>query len=220
MSKVVYDVRVVNREGKLVTKKRFKAKDQAFNFAQDKLVHQRRVKVARKEVAEAFRITPANEWGRSAHKPYQNGPRPVSTVFVHTSVTKQLPASATVEQEKAEMRSLDAIAKARGFNGVSYSICIFPSGRAYEGRGFGVVEAATSGYNTTSDSVCFVGNTDAHKPTQAQLDSMVKVLRHGQTNGYLAKNLTCRGHREVAAKACPGRYVTTAHLRSFEAQAA
>lgn len=216
--KVYYNVRVLNSKGEVVLKKTFRRKWKALKFVGEKLDKRRAAKITKKVERDTFAIESASTWGRSAHSPYQQGPKPVGTVFTHTSVTKQLAPSATKAQEREQMRSLDAIAKGRGFNGISYSICIFPSGRAYEGRGWGVVEAATDPYNSSSDSVCFVGNTDAFQPTKAQIESHKAIInKDGQPKGFLVKRgLSIRGHREVAPKACPGRFVTQAILDDIE----
>lgn len=218
MAKVHYDVRVFNRKGDVVLKRTFKRKWPALKWVAKKLDNRRAAKITKKVQRDTFSIELAAKWGRSAHAPYSFGPKPVGTVFTHTSVTTQLAASARRWQERQEMRKLDAIARGRGFNGISYSICIFPSGRAYEGRGWGVVEAATEGHNTTSDSVCFVGNTDAFEPTQAQIAAYKAVIKKdGQPKGFLARRgLAIRPHRSVAAKACPGKYVTDAILANIE----
>lgn len=204
-----YKVRVVNADGEVVIKKRFKHKDKAVNFIGDKLKGERKVSVKREKKPDKFKITPNTEYRMSSHSAWETVSGPLSQVFVHTSVTKQLSKNATVAEEKAEMTNLDSIAHARGYNGISYSFCIFPSGRIYEGRGWLVVEAATLDYNSVSDSIVFVGNTDAFKPTDEQMRSLNDVIEHGQSKGKLVRTgLNVRGHREVAAKACPGRYVT------------
>jgi hypothetical protein len=216
VAKVRYYVRAL-KDGDVVLKETFKRKNKALDFIERQIDKGRSASI-RKVVSEGrFTIEGPDVWGRSAHNPYETGPKPVGTVFFHTSVTTQLSPAATAPQERAEMRKLDAIAKGRGFNGISYSVCIFPSGRAYYGRGWGVVEAATEGYNTTSDSVCFAGNTDSFPLTRAQKDAAVQVLRQGQLAGFLTvRGLSIRGHREVAAKACPGRHVSDDTLRAFE----
>lgn len=217
-----YDVRVAQKDGTVVVKRRFKHKDKAFNFAQDKMRKQRSVRVKGVRVPDQpkRRIISASEWGRSSHGPYQYASGPLKQLYLHTSVTKHLPESATIEEEKAQMRSLDAIAKGRGFNGISYSFVIFPSGRIYEGRGWLVVEAATEGYNSSSDSICFGGNTDAFKPSAAALQSAEWLINAGQNDRKLTNTVDLVGHRKVAAKACPGKYVTDTMIEAMQRRVA
>ena len=213
-----YDVRVVNKDGKLVVKKRFVHADQAWNFAEDKLKWQRTVKVIRKNLEDPFKmqIIRPDQWGISDHDAWSKAPGPLDEVFFHTSVTKQLPKSATVAQEKEQMRAVDSIAHARGFNGFSYSWGILPSGRVYEGRGWLTVEAATLGFNEGSDSICFIGNTDAFKLTKEQELAALALIERGQKFGKLAAKLDLRAHNDVAPKACPGRFVTDEMIAGWQ----
>lgn len=217
-----YDVRVVDKDGKLVTKKRFTAKDAMLRFIADKLTGRRRVKIARRRITtlETFQNTawsqgltlmPLGAWQKTAG--------PYSQAYLHTAVTPQLPVSATVAQERERMRLLHQIAVSRGFNGISYSWIIFPSGRAWEGRGDHVVEAATEGYNSTSDSICFDGNGDAFAPSSIQLAAARMLINRKQTKGvYVKTGLDVRGHREVSTqgKSCPGNKFTDAHIAAIQ----
>jgi hypothetical protein len=211
-----YDVRILDKDGKLLTKKRFATKDAALNFLRDKLIHRRRAKVTTVEVAtlKTFQNT---QWGPAPHTPWPPAPKPVSELFLHHSVTKQLPVSATVEAERAEMRSLDAIAHGRGFNGISYSWVIFPSGRCWEGRGWGIIEAATEGHNTSGDSIVFAGNYSAFALSPQQKQAVVALVNSAQRSGFLsAKGLNVRGHREVDTTSCPGDKISKAWIDSVQ----
>lgn len=222
MFRTRYDVRIVSADGELVTQKRFIAKDAALNFLADKLIHRRRAKVARKRVfvLETFSNS---AWSQglvlAPNGPWQTAPGPYAMCFLHTAVTQQLPMSATVEQERQRMRLLHQIALSRGFNGISYSWIVFPSGRAWEGRGDFVVEAATEGFNTTSDSICFDGNGDAFAPNESQLAAAKALINRKQANDvYVKTGLNVRGHREVSTqgKSCPGTKFTDAHIASIQ----
>lgn len=141
---------------------------------------------------------------------------PVKEVFIHTSVTSELPKTATVQQEKNAMLVLQGIAFGRGFSDISYSFVIFPSGRIYEGRGWGVEQAATLGYNAKSYSFCTGGNTDAYQETKEQKLSIISLINRGQNQGRIVKHVDVRGHREVAPKACPGRLFTDQDLQKIQ----
>lgn len=210
-----YEVRVVE-DGKLVTKKRFAAKDKALNFAADKLIRRRRVRIARERVFE-FETFQNTEWGLSPHDPWVSTAGPLKILFIHHSVTKQLPISASVEEEKAQMRLLDQIAHSRGFNGISYCWACFPSGRCYEGRGWLVQEAATEGFNTSADSIVLVGNYSQFEMTDLQRIAIRKLVNQAQDKGVFVKSgLDVRGHREAAQTSCPGDKVTAEVISALQ----
>jgi hypothetical protein len=165
----------------------------------------------------ARKVYKREEWGaKPARSTFGKVADPVSMVFIHTSVTAQLPKNATVRQEKDAMLTLQGIAFGRGFSDISYSFVIFPSGRIYEGRGWGKEQAATLGYNVVSYSICMGGNTDMYHETKAQRDSIVWLIERGQKQDRIKEKVDVRGHREVAPKACPGRHVTEEDIADIQ----
>jgi hypothetical protein len=213
-----YDVRILGRDGKLITKKRFALKDAAVRFVADKLKNRRKARIDTVTVAtlKTFQNT---AWGPSPHDPWVRGPQPVSELFFHHTVTKQLPVTASLEAEREQMRLLDQIAHSRGFNGISYCWVCFPSGRCWEGRGWGIVEAATEGHNTSGDSLVFAGNYSAFKLSEQQKQAAVALVNRAQVSGFLAaKGLNIRGHREVDSTSCPGDKITSAWIESVQAK--
>lgn len=164
-----------------------------------------------------MKVYSRKEWGaRPARENPGRVADPVAMVFIHTSVTSQLPKTATVAQEKQAMLILQGIAFGRGFSDISYSFVIFPSGRIYEGRGWGVTQAATLGFNDISYSFCTGGNTDANQETRQQRESIIGLINAGQKHGRIDKWVNVRGHREVAAKSCPGRLFTDKDIREIQ----
>ena len=215
MFKILYDVRILD-DGKLVTKKRFAAKTAAVNWLSDKLKGLREGKIRGVRVFE-LETFQNSEWGLAPHDPWQSAPTPVSTLFIHHSVTTQLPKSASVADEKEQMRILDQIAHGRGFNGISYCWVIFPSGRCYEGRGWGVVEAATEGHNTDSDSIVFAGNYSSFALSEEQQAAVRALINKAQAQGFLVKSgLDVRAHRETSQTSCPGAKITDAMIAGIQ----
>lgn len=127
-------------------------------------------------------------------------------VFAHHSVTTQLPADATVEQERAQMRAIEAVGQTRFGTGISYNVVIFPSGRAYQGVSFNRRGTHTGGRNSTVRSICFAGNYEVNEPTVAQLATAAAIYGAGRGKWWIA-GAPLRGHRDLKATACPGRYV-------------
>lgn len=202
--KVTYKVRALDAKGNVEFKHTYRYLPKALEAVERKVEAGLATRIVQKVQREEFTIEPNNKWGIRPHDTWAVGASPISTIFIHTSVTQQLSALALPRQERGQMRSVDAIAHGRGYNGISYSFGVFPSGRAYEGRGFLVVEAATEGYNTSADSICTIGNTDVFSPTEAQIAGIVAIIKEGQRRGHYAKKISVRPHRAVAAKACPG----------------
>ncbi len=165
--------------------------------------------LARRPVRRRPEIIKREEWEADPPRgPVGTLVEPVDTLFLHTSVTVQLPPTATLAQEKAAVRALQDIAFARKFFDTSYSWGFAPSGRIYELRGDSKVQAATEGFNSTSYSFVTIGNTDTNKPTKKQLESMKDMADFLQRNGSMTDHVDIRGHREVAPKACPGAKFT------------
>lgn len=130
-------------------------------------------------------------------------------VFLHHTVTTQLSASATVAQEQAQMRNIEAIGQSRFRYGISYNVIIFPSGRAYQGVSWNRRGTHTGGRNSTARSICFAGNYETNRPTEAQLQTAGAILREGR-NKWWTKNAPLRSHRDVSQTACPGENVHAA----------
>lgn len=128
-----------------------------------------------------------------------------SEVFLHHTVTAQLPANATVEQEREQMRAIEGIGQSRFGTGISYNILIFPSGRAYQGVSWNRRGTHTRNRNSTARSICFAGNTDVNQPTAAQIAAARAIFHHGRGRWWTA-GAPLRAHRDVAATACPGRH--------------
>lgn len=217
MFQIRYDARIIDSSGKLVVKKRFKLKDAAFNWAKSRMTGSRRADLRRART-HVLTVLQNSAWQLHPHS-WSKAAGPLKVVFLHHSVTKQLPEGASLEEERAEMRNLDAIAHGRGFNGLSYCWVVFPSGRAWEGRGWLVIEAATEGHNTTSDSICFAGNLSAFKPTEAQIITAEKLINRGQAVGALAKVVDVRPHRSASSTSCPGSNLTDGMIEGIQRRA-
>ena len=202
--------------GNETRRKRFEQKDSMIAWVKDRVHKHDQTRIQRIEqfVLTTFQNT---EWGLSPHDPWQAAPKPVSTLFLHHTVTANLPVDATVAEEKEQMRLLDSIAHSRGFNGISYCWVIFPSGRCYEGRGWGIVEAATENFNTTSDSIVFAGNYTSRKLSDPQQDAVRALINKAQRDGFLTgSGLNVRAHRETSQTSCPGDAITQGQIANIQ----
>lgn len=153
------------------------------------------------------------DWGAKPPKEPRSAMRlPAEGTYIHHTVTG-LPTnyptakpSAQIAMEKAHMQQLQSIAFSRDFNDISYSFVIFPSGRVYKGRGWGVVGAHTEGSNSITHAFVFVGNFESVRPTKDALEAAAALHRRGVRAGKIRKTGFIRGHRDApgAATACPG----------------
>ena len=95
----------------------------------------------------------------------------------------------------------------RGFSDIGYHYLIHIDGKIEVGRPLHRIGAHTSGENTGSIGICYVGGMTKNMKkakdtrTQAQKDSLVKLL-HELIYKY-NKDMTIHGHNEFANKACP-----------------
>lgn len=145
-------------------------------------------------------------WGARYDDGDQTLTGPALEVFVHHTVTAQLPPDATLDAERAQMRELENVGQSRFGHGISYNVLIFPSGRAYQGVSWNRRGAHTDGRNSTTRSICFVGNYDQHQPTIDQLTTAGQIYVTGKGSLWKA-TAPLRGHRDIKATACPGRHV-------------
>ena len=148
---------------------------------------------------------------RSVWNPrYQDGDLtlsgPADSVSVHHSVTKQLSPNASRAEEHEQMRALESVGQSRFGTGISYNVVIFPSGRAYQGTSFHRRGTHTGGRNSTTRSICFAGNYEEHKPTDAAIATAHRIYAEGEGDEW-DRDAPLFGHRDVSQTACPGRHV-------------
>lgn len=166
-------------------------------------------------------------WGRIvplANYAYMTA-RPVAEVWIHHSVTnmpndyllllKKAKAGnrkanrKARRMEKAHNRYLEEVAIDRGFDGISYTDVVYPSGRVYMGRGFQRIGAHTYGRNSFSYGIVFVGNFELGPPSERAIKGAKFTINKGQKWHRIRKGCKVDGHRNApgAATACPGRYL-------------
>ncbi|MFI6428460.1 peptidoglycan-binding domain-containing protein [Promicromonospora sp. NPDC050880] len=142
---------------------------------------------------------------------------PALEVFVHHSVTPTLSPSASIEEECAQMRALESIGQSRFGTGISYNAIVFPSGRPYQGVSWDRRGTHTGGRNSTVRSICFAGNFETNRPTDAALATASQIYHGGKGDLWIA-SAPLRGHRDVSQTACPGKnlYAKLGVIRSGE----
>jgi hypothetical protein len=127
-------------------------------------------------------------------------------VFIHHTVTKQLSPSASVAEEREQMRSIESIGQSRFGTGISYNVIVFPSGRAYQGASFNRRGTHTGGRNSTVRSISFAGNYETNKPTDAAIATAAAIYEEGKGKWW-GHGAPLYGHRDLSQTACPGKHL-------------
>lgn len=155
------------------------------------------------------RVISRGEWGARYAAGF--GSRRIGSLdkILHHDVMPNTPgAAASLSQDIAAMRRLEAVGQQRFGRGVSYSFAIARSGRVFEGVPIDRIGAHTSGHNRTGAGIVLMGNYDVEPPTPQQLAAAAWLLQHGQAARWWRLRTITWGHRQVkpAGTACPGRY--------------
>lgn len=145
-----------------------------------------------------MRVIQRGEWGaKGAKSPSFTTWRENGTLWVHHTEGIEPSPNASIETEKEVMRGLQSFHQnTRGWSDIGYSYVVFPSGRIYEGRGYGVIGAHCPGHNT-EPSVAVAGSYDDHLPTPQAREALSFVAK-------VTKARKWRGHREGFSTSCPG----------------
>ena len=117
-------------------------------------------------------------------------------IAVHHSGVKNGPKGVTAVKA-FERHHMDA----NGWNAIAYNWLIDEQGVIYEGRGAGVISAATRPYNSRTESICYTG--DGNKAIPAKTQKSLTWLIADIQKRYTVK-LWVKGHRELASTTCPG----------------
>ncbi|MCK7615168.1 peptidoglycan recognition protein family protein [Roseibium sediminicola] len=118
--------------------------------------------------------------------------RTVHTTWLH--------CSASDNPKHDDVSVIDAWHKARGWSGVGYHFFIKKDGTVQTGRPINRIGAHVAGHNTGSIGICLHG-LEEDRFTKAQFESLRDLC--GQINAAYGLQMRFRGHKEVAAKACP-----------------
>lgn len=152
------------------------------------------------------------EWG--AQHPDGDGPAPLpaAAVYLHHSVTVAPDLVPPFDDDDAAVRQLEAIGQQRFGCGISYTLVVLPSGRAYEGHSIGRRGTHTKGLNSSARAIVLVGNYSTRRVTSQQVETVAQLLVDGWRRGWWTSPELAGGHRDApgAATECPGDHAAAA----------
>ncbi|MCE7008721.1 N-acetylmuramoyl-L-alanine amidase [Kibdelosporangium philippinense] len=166
-----------------------------------------------------MRVILRAEWGSRHDNGSGSAPLPASEVWLHHSVTSSPGPNVTFEHDAARIRTIEAIGESRFGTGMSYTWLITESGRVFEGHSVGRLGTHTGGRNSRARAICFVGNYDNLRPSNAQLTAAAWLLQEAKRRGWITAARLNGGHRDVKATGCPGRhaYAAIGHINALAA---
>lgn len=146
------------------------------------------------------------------------GPKTWAALGIVSSANKRniteiiLHYTATPEGEDFSVEQIRLSHKQRGFTDIGYHYVIYRDGSIHKGRDESKSGAHCTGHNSRSIGVCYVGGCPSRKTkgwmnigkdtrTEAQKSALLKLLKELKQRYPKA---TIHGHREFAAKPCPG----------------
>jgi hypothetical protein len=142
---------------------------------------------------------------------------PARVVWAHNTAGAVMSPQASQADEAARLRAIQNFhmgpdnpateaVEGRDWSDIAYSFLIAPSGRRYEGRGWGRKHGGNLGSNNSNTvSLCLIGNYDNQDPTPRQIEAFRQTIADGLEGGHIVRGYALLGHRdEPAAKSCPG----------------
>jgi len=124
--------------------------------------------------------------------------RPLDKIILHCSATR--------EGQHITVETIRQWHLKRGWSDIGYHYVIYLDGSIHKGRPIEKVGAHTSGQNTGSIGICYVGGVE--KDGKTPKDTMTDLQETAMVNLIKALreeygDMTLHGHNEYAAKACP-----------------
>ena len=103
----------------------------------------------------------------------------------------------------------------RGWAGIGYHYVIEKDGKIQQTNELTTLSYHVKGNNTRSIGISMSGNFEKHKPTEAQLKSLVALIKKIKKD--VNPKLLVKGHKELSSSVCPGRYVELDKIRQLTA---
>ncbi|XP_062241638.1 peptidoglycan recognition protein 5 isoform X1 [Platichthys flesus] len=154
------------------------------------------------------RIVSRVQWRAAPPKQRERQKSLARRVVIHHTAT---PSCRGLEKCKEQIFSIqrDHMTE-RGFSDIGYNFLVEGGGIVFEGRGWGVVGAHTKGNNLDSLGIAFIGNFNNDAPSKEAILSVKQLLQSGVSQGFLCKEFSLLGHRDLGDTECPGENLYSA----------
>ncbi|XP_013142933.1 PREDICTED: peptidoglycan-recognition protein LB-like [Papilio polytes] len=144
-----------------------------------------------------------DDWGAQSPSYITNLTLPVPYVIIHH--TYEPGACYSLQDCSRAMRSMQTYHQAtQGWADIGYNFAVGGDGSIYEGRGWKAVGAHAAGYNSVSIGIALIGDFVSELPPAHQLELTKELISFGVEQGYISKEYSLIGHRQVRNTECPG----------------
>lgn len=148
------------------------------------------------------------EWGAQYGDGVGSAPLPASELWLHHSVTVAPDLVQPFDDDYAAIRTIERIGAERfgSSYGFPYTFGVTPIGLVFAGHNLRKNGAHTKGRNSVARAIVLVGNYELDEPTEAQIQAVAQLVRHGHESGWWSTPTLSGGHRDapLASTACPG----------------
>ena len=140
------------------------------------------------------------EWGARPPRSTTWMETPAAMAVIHHTVTTW-PASP--DQAAEQCRTIQGWhMDGNGWADIGYSWLV-GAGDIFEGRGWGVAQAAQQGYNNVAHSVAILGDGTNQPASTADLEAVAAIIRSGMAFGAIA-DVRILAHRDLNSTECCG----------------
>jgi len=127
--------------------------------------------------------------------------RKIDRVYIHHS-------ESSPNTTLAEIRKWHVVDN--GWREIGYHFLVTKDGEIQGGRPEAMIGAHVQGDNAMSLGVCLIGDFDIGPPPQAQVDGLVKLLKHLRDQYAVTSDMVlghCDGPGTKNKKTCPGKFL-------------
>lgn len=143
------------------------------------------------------------EWGARAPRSSSYMGNSVPYVFIHHTAGAECNTTASCMSQMRGIQNFHM--DSRGWSDIGYSFLIGGDGNLYEGRGFNVQGAHTSGYNSVGYGISFIGDFTSKLPTSGAQNAYFRAVNDCLLpQRKISTSYQMYGHRQPGTTACPG----------------